>query len=428
MIRRPSRLFLATILIAVTAWSSAVAQKPGAPRGDRKPRSRGDADKRAESLRAIADRLGVGPGSVVADIGAGSGRDTWTFAEIVGESGTVFAEEIDKGKTTAIEKAAGERGLPQVKAVLGAVTDPLLPPDTVDMAYMHYVYHHVSKPREMLQGIWKALKPGGHLVIVDRHFGTLTDWVPREERAKKHYWIAETTVVREAREQGFAFVECAEQLWRAKDVFVLVFQRPAGLEAPDRDPDPLSEIPASAAKELLPPPGTAYRCVAFVALGEGRKLIGPILDATSCDAVDIVLEEWATRKDERPPLPPGVNLPSVLTDGGDPHLGTDPIDAVYFLDTYHLLFHGPTLLAQLKERLTDSGRVYVLDRRAPKAIPHREASHRRMIAPETVKQEMSQAGFTLLEQKPRPTDDRFLLVFGKADTTKPRAVSKPKRP
>ena len=426
MIQRLSRLFLASILIAATALSSAVGQQPDAPREDQKRRSKEDAEKRTESLRAISNRLGVGAGSVVADIGAGKGRDTWTFAEIVGESGTVFAEEIDTGKTTAIQKAASERSLPQVKVVLGEVSDPSLPAETVDMAFMHHVYHHLSKPREMLQGIWKALKPGGHLVIVDRRLGTLVDWVPREDRAKKHYWIAETTVVREAREQGFVFVEHAEQCWHAKDAFVLVFQRPAGLEGPDHDPDPPSEIPASAGEKLLPPPGTAYRRVAFVALGEGRKLIGPILEATSCAAVDIVLEEWATQKDERPPLPPGVTLPSVLTEKGDPHLDPEPIDAVYFLDTYHLLFHGPALLAHLKERLTESGRVYVLDRQAPSAIPHREASHRRMIAPETVRQEMSQAGFTLLREGPRPTDDRFLLVFGKTDTTKPRVVSESK--
>jgi hypothetical protein len=64
-----------------------------------------------------------------------------------------------------------------------------------------------------------------------------------------------------------------------------------------------------------------------------------------------------------------MSLPSVLTDKGDPKLGEDLLDAVYFLDTYHLLFHGPELLAKLRERLTPPGCVYVLDRQAPKPIP-----------------------------------------------------------
>ena len=111
-------------------------------------------------------------------------------------------------------------------------------------------------------------------------------------------------------------------------------------------------------------------------------------------------------------------MPSVLTEKGDPQLGPEPIDAVYFLDTYHLLFHGPALLRRLRERLTDSGCLYVLDRQASRRMPHREASHRRMIAPETVREEMNQAGFALLREAPRPANDRFLLVFGKADPGK----------
>ncbi len=418
MSRKLRPLFLLCALTTVCSLPLAVGQQPDAPPKDRKARPKEDSQQRGESLRGICNHLSVGKGCVIADIGAGNGRDTWIFADIVGEDGTVYAEEIDEGKTKAVEKEASERGLARVKAVLGEVSGPSLPAETVDMAFMHHVYHHLSKPREMLQGIWKALKPRGYLVIVDRRLGTLVDWVPREDRAKKHYWIAETTVVREAREQGFAFVECAELHWHAKDAFVLVFQRPAGLEAPDRDPDSPAAIPASAVKQLLPSEGKTCRRVAFVALGEGRKLIAAILEHTRCAAVDIVLEEWATQKDEQPPALPGVALPSVLTEKGDPQLGPEPIDAVYFLDTYHLLFHGPALLGHLRERLTDSGCLYVLDRQAPSRIPHREASHRRMIAPETVREEMSQAGFKLLRQGPRPTTDRFLLVFGKAQPAK----------
>jgi predicted methyltransferase len=410
-------------LAAASVIPLAAAKQPDTTADAQKARRKEDAEQRRESLRKLCDHLGVADGRVIADIGAGNGRDAWTFAEIVDENGTVYAEEIDEDKTKALEKEAAKRNLTQVKTVLGKTADPSLPAGTVDMAFMHHVYHHLSQPREMLQGIWKALKPQGYLVIVDRRLGTLVDWVPREDRAKKHYWIAETTVVREAREEGFVFVEFAEECWHAKDTFVLVFQRPVGQKPAQGDPDSLSAIPVSAVKQLLPPRQETDRRVAFVALGEGRKLIAPILEHVSCPAVDIVLEEWATRKDERPPVPPGLELPSVLTEEGDPKLGPEPIDAVYFLDTYHLLFHGPALLRHLRERLTESGCLFVLDRQAPRPISHREASHRRMIAPETVREEMSQAGFALLRQGPRPADDRFLLVFGKADPANLRAGS-----
>ena len=119
----------------------------------------------------------------------------------------------------------------------------------------------------------------------------------------------------------------------------------------------------------------------MIALGQARELIPPILQRSSGAGLEIVLEEWATQKDERPPLPAGVSLPSVLTDLGDPHLGPEPIDAVFFLDTYHLLFHSKTLLAKLHERLTPDGCVYVLDRAAKEPLSRRDASHRRQIDP-----------------------------------------------
>jgi len=372
-------------------------------------------------LRALAERFGIGPGKTVADIGAGSGRDSWVFAEIVGPEGTVFAEEIAEGKVEAISKGAQERKLAQVKPVLGRVDDPRLPEETVDLAFMHYVYHHVTRPREMLRGIWRALKPGGYFVVVDRHRGTLRDWVPREARGPKHYWIAETTVVREAREEGFLFVECAEQVWPADDQFVLVFQRPKGRSEPGRDPDPFAPLDLAKLEGQLLPANGKYQRPVFIALGEARKLIGLILEHSEGEGVDVVLEEWATQRDERPPLPEGVQLPSVLTEQGDPNLDEKPVDVVFFLDTYHLLFHHQTLLARLAERLTPGGRIFVLDRRADQMFSRRLCSHRRKIAPQLVKEEMAEAGFRLLVELDPPAADRFLLVFGKAEAGEPAA-------
>jgi len=380
---------------------------------------------RAQSLGAILSRLGLGEGSVVADVGAGGGRDTWVFAKIVGKTGTVFAEEIVEGKVKSIRKQAERKGLSQVRAVLGLSDDPCLPPASVDVVYMHYVYHHMARPRPMLRGIWRCLKPGGHFVVVDRHRGTLRDWVERSRREKKHFWIAETTVVREAREEGYAFVGCPDDCWYEKEPFVLIFQRPKDAERPGRDPDAFQALPLEGASRLFLPLRRTYERPVFVALGEARRLMEPILRHASGQGLEIVLEEWATRKDERPPLPANVSLPSVLTGKGDPPLGPEPIDVVFFLDSYHLLFHGETLLANIYERLSPAGCVYVLDREAEKPLSRREASHRRRIRPETVKQEMAEAGFSLWFEGPRPAPDRFLLVFGKTEGQKIRPEDDP---
>jgi len=394
--------------------NNSVKDAPGEPDKIRSTKP----NNRADSVRTLVSHLGLGEGSAIADIGAGGGRDTWVFAKIVGETGVVFAEEIVENKVKSLKTEAEKKDLNQVRAVLGHTDDPCLPPDSVDLVYLNHVYHHFAKPREMLRGIWKGLKPGGYLAVVDRRRGTLRDWVPQKLREKKHYWIAETTVVREAREEGFAFMDCAEQCWHTKDDFVLIFQRPKGLKSPGHDPDPFLPIPINKCSHLFLPLGRPYRHPVFVVLGEARRLIAPILKSSSNKGLEIVLEEWATQKEERPPLPSDVSLPSVLTEKGDPNLGAEPIDVVFFLDSYHLLFHGKTLLSKIYEKLSPTGCIYVLDRKAQKPLSHREASHRRKIHPETVKQEMTEAGFFLWFRGPRLARDRFLLVFGKDRHTK----------
>lgn len=407
--KRPSPC-LRTVIIALATCQMTLSFAPAIWAGENK---KSKPEARANAVRALVSHLGLGEGSVIADIGAGNGKDTWVFAEIVGETGKVFAEEIAADMVKSLKDSAEKKNLTQVIAMLGSSLSPCLPPDSVDLVYMNRVYHHFAKPREMLRGIWRSLRPGGYLVVVDQKRGTLRDWVPRHEREMKHHWIAETTVVREAREEGFVFTACAEEFWHEKDPFVLVFQRPQKLRRPGTDPDRFRSLSVEDCCHLFLPSTGCYQNPVFVALGEARQLMVPILERSSGEGLDIVLEEWATQKEERPPLPPGVLMPSVLTQNGDPNLPDESIDVVFFLDSYHLLFHSKNLLAKIHQKLAPTGRVYVLDRKADTPLSRREASHQKKIPPKTVEREMTEAGFSLWFRGPRLARDRFLLVFGK---------------
>lgn len=410
-----------TVLLASTGAASGSRELKAARQGavatvpagqtTTRPTSTRPAD-RAAAVRKLAARVGIREGSVVADIGAGNGQDSWVFAEIVGLSGTVYAEEITDKLVKSLESKAAEKRLPQLKAVLGQVDNPSRI-EAVDLAYMRYVYHHFSKPREMLRGIWRAMKPGGYFVVIDRELGTLKDWTPREERTEKHHWLAETTVAREAREEGFRFVACAEECCESSEPFVLIFQRPVSGGQPAGDPDPFLPLPMREASKQFVPLSHPYERPVFIALGQARELMAPIMRQSTGPGLDIVLEEWATQKNERPPLPAGLSMPSVLTENSDPHLGGEPIDAVFFLDSFHLLFHGETLLARLHEKLRSNGCVYVLDREASLPLTRRMASHCKRIDPGLVREEMAAAGFSLWFEGPRLAPDRFLQVYGK---------------
>src|SRR5207249_3765172 len=54
-----------------------------------------------------------------------------------------------------------------VEPVLGKITDPKLPAESVDLILMVDVYHEFSHPYEMTEAMVKALKQGGRLVFVE---------------------------------------------------------------------------------------------------------------------------------------------------------------------------------------------------------------------------------------------------------------------
>lgn len=103
---------------------------------------------------------------VVADIGAGTGYFSFPIAERV-PAGRVFAVDIQQEMLDIIDERKAKTGITNVDAVLGSITDPNLPAATVDLAFVVDAYHEFSHPREMGQGIYAALKPGGKLVLIE---------------------------------------------------------------------------------------------------------------------------------------------------------------------------------------------------------------------------------------------------------------------
>jgi ubiquinone/menaquinone biosynthesis C-methylase UbiE len=133
----------------------------GAPWLDRPER-----DKEEDPDLAIR-LLRIQRGSTVADIGAGSGNITIRLARAVGPMGKVFANDIQQGMLDILEKNVARARLTNVVPVLGAVDDPKLPAESIDLAIMVDVYHEFSAPQKMLQRLREALKPGGRLVLLE---------------------------------------------------------------------------------------------------------------------------------------------------------------------------------------------------------------------------------------------------------------------
>ena len=111
--------------------------------------------------------LGLHSGDVVADIGAGSGYLSWRMAEIVGDSGRVYANDIQQEMLDLLARNMAAHHTTNVQAVLGTLTDARLPANTLDLAVMVDVYHEFDHPYEMMQSIVRAVKPGGRVIWVE---------------------------------------------------------------------------------------------------------------------------------------------------------------------------------------------------------------------------------------------------------------------
>jgi ubiquinone/menaquinone biosynthesis C-methylase UbiE len=129
----------------------------------------------------------------VADIGAGTGLFTRLFAERVGRDGRVYAVDISPAFLAHIAAESKRLGQPQVKTIRGNQETTGLPADSIDLAFLCDVYHHLEHPSKTLATIHRALRPGGQLVVIDfdRVEGKSEPFVLKHVRASKSVFLAE---------------------------------------------------------------------------------------------------------------------------------------------------------------------------------------------------------------------------------------------
>jgi precorrin-6B methylase 2 len=140
---------------------SAVMGWQGAAWLEREERNR---EERTDLLMAA---LALQPGTVVADIGAGTGYLSRRMAPAVMPGGKVWAVDVQPEMVSLMLAAVKRSGLTQIEARLGAVDDIKLPVSSVDLAIMVDVYHELAYPYEVMASVLKALKPGGRVAFVE---------------------------------------------------------------------------------------------------------------------------------------------------------------------------------------------------------------------------------------------------------------------
>jgi len=115
----------------------------------------------------VLDLLGVRPGLAIGEVGAGRGRVTVHLASRVGDSGKVYANDIDPAAVEYLKQRCSRLGLGNVKVFLSEPDDAGFPKDSLDLAFMSWVYHHADQPVPLLRSLLPSLKPWGVVVLVE---------------------------------------------------------------------------------------------------------------------------------------------------------------------------------------------------------------------------------------------------------------------
>jgi len=160
---------------------------------------------RWQNAQAILKALRIGNGSVVADIGSHEGYMSMKLASLVGESGKVYAVDLDAYKLRKLEAHAEERDLQNIETVHGKENDPLLPEETFDAILVLDTYHEIDAYEVVLVKLKQALKPGGRLVLVEP-ISDARKWWSRKRQAEKHE-IAVRYGVKDLEKVGFEIVQ-----------------------------------------------------------------------------------------------------------------------------------------------------------------------------------------------------------------------------
>jgi ubiquinone/menaquinone biosynthesis C-methylase UbiE len=167
----------------------------------------------------IVAASGVKPGMMVADIGAGTGLFTMLFADAVKPGGNVVAVDISPAFVEYIQQTAKKRRVRNVTAVLTDGVDVPLPEASVDLAYLSDVYHHFEHPAETLASIYKVLKPGGRMVVVD--YERIPGVTPAARM--EHLRQDKKAAIGEIEAAGFSLVEEKKKMMRQN--YFVVFTR-----------------------------------------------------------------------------------------------------------------------------------------------------------------------------------------------------------
>lgn len=172
-----------------------------------------------DNRKKIVDACDIKAGTVLADVGAGTGLFTRMFSPLVGSGGKVYAVDITESFVRHVEETAKQEKLTNIVGVVCKADSVELPPASIDVAFICDTYHHFEYPQKTMRSIHKALHPGGQVILIDfrRIEGESSDWTLEHVRAGQEVFTSEVVSA------GFRKIDEKEEL--LKESYFVRFQK-----------------------------------------------------------------------------------------------------------------------------------------------------------------------------------------------------------
>ncbi len=159
----------------------------------------------------LVERSGVQKGMTILEIGCGSGAYTPAVARAAGDSGQVYALDIQEGMLRQIQlklQRADNEDITNLQMVQGSAS--LLPfeKESLDLVYMVTVFQEIPDKAGTLKEIRRVLKRRGILAI--------TELLPDPD----YPWV--TTTVRMGKAGGFRVEDVSGNIWN----YTVRFRKP----------------------------------------------------------------------------------------------------------------------------------------------------------------------------------------------------------
>ncbi len=152
-----------------------------------------DDPKRADWQKPdeVVKALGLKPGMIVADLGAGTGYFERPLSKAVAPGGIVLAVDTDTDMVRHLADRTRLEGTTNVIPVLADPDQPFLPAGRVDRVLIVDTYHHIDDRLHYFGRMKESMAPGGRVAIVDFHKRPMPVGPPLQHKLPREFVLDE---------------------------------------------------------------------------------------------------------------------------------------------------------------------------------------------------------------------------------------------